>query len=858
MGGSKKQTIGYRYYLGMHMVLCHGPIDYIHKIIVGEKTAWWGLSSGGQIQIRAGSLFGGDEKEGGISGTVDIEMGNPDQPKNSYLMSVLGSIIPAYRGVVGVVVRKAYLGTSPYLKPWAFLATRIYKTSDGADQWYPEKAAIHKPESELPETVNYELTDYFPGFLEGGSGAPVVGEDNPGTLVIGPFPEPRDIQSVSARCGHRFVFNGVVYGGIGEDGFTYPVGHSFLFLPAGQTLTVKIRKTLPTGGSFAFGFIRAVAIPDMTPDMNPAHIIRECLTNSDWGQGYGESDIDDDNFRAVADTLHEEGLGISLIWDRSMSIENFIEEVTRHIDASLYVSRSTGKYNLKLIRKDYVVEELLVLDKTNVSSISNPNRVTFGEFSNSVTVKFWNWKTQNEDSVTVSDTALARIQDGNLIDSSVNYPGFTTKRNAVIAATRDLRSLSSGTFSCTVIANSEAENLNIGSAVILNWPEWELDNVVMRVTGISFGDGINNKIRINLSEDVYSTSSDIEVDDSGTDWVDPSQPPQVIENQISLEIPYYEAVQNYGQTNVDNVISTNSAVGYIASAASRPSGAFNARMWVNSGTEYTESAILDYCPFGILNENISHTQTTFSLINFIDLGNIEIGSYAQIDNGDSAEFIRVDSIDILSGSITCGRGCLDTTPKKHFIGDQIFFLDQYLAADQTEYASGENIDVKLTSISGQGELSIDLATEMSITLNTRAFRPYPPGSFMINSEYYPEGPLDGVLTLSWVGRDRLQQTSGEIYDHTFGNIGPESGTTYRVRCYVDDVLDDTVNPATSGMTFTPSSEGLVRIEVHSLRDGFYSYQPASHEFYYITSSYRTTQDEITIETQDGDIRVTED
>ena len=37
MGGSKTVTIGYKYYLGMHMVICHGPVDSVQAIIAGER-----------------------------------------------------------------------------------------------------------------------------------------------------------------------------------------------------------------------------------------------------------------------------------------------------------------------------------------------------------------------------------------------------------------------------------------------------------------------------------------------------------------------------------------------------------------------------------------------------------------------------------------------------------------------------------------------------------------------------------------------------------------------------------------------------------------------------------------------------
>lgn len=126
MGGSLKPepvTVGFRYFVGMHMVLCHGPVDHISEIRVGDRTAWTGTATGGQININAPNLFGGIDREGGISGAVDVEMGGPAQSKNSYLLARLGDV-PAFRGVAALVLRRPYLGTIPRFKPWAVTLRR--------------------------------------------------------------------------------------------------------------------------------------------------------------------------------------------------------------------------------------------------------------------------------------------------------------------------------------------------------------------------------------------------------------------------------------------------------------------------------------------------------------------------------------------------------------------------------------------------------------------------------------------------------------------------------------------------------------------------------------------------------------
>jgi hypothetical protein len=134
-----------------------------------------------------------------------------------------------------------------------------------------------------------------------------------------------------------------------------------------------------------------LGIPDLIGesvcvDMNPAHIIRECLTDKEWGMGYSEADIDEASFIAAADTLFDEQMGISILWQRENTIEAFVQDIIRHIDAALYVDRRTGKFVLKLIRADYDPNALITLTPDNIERVENYKRPAFGYLVNSVTV----------------------------------------------------------------------------------------------------------------------------------------------------------------------------------------------------------------------------------------------------------------------------------------------------------------------------------------------------------------------------------------------------------------------------------------------------------------------------------------
>ena len=129
--GAKKVTVGYKYSLGMDMALCHGGDDLtLVEVRVGDKVCPFTSSTVGSpenyraLTIDQPELFGGSEKEGGIKGTVAFYRGVSTQQSDSYLTSQFGHTAPAYPGLCHAVLRGVYVGTSQYIKEWAFVVRR--------------------------------------------------------------------------------------------------------------------------------------------------------------------------------------------------------------------------------------------------------------------------------------------------------------------------------------------------------------------------------------------------------------------------------------------------------------------------------------------------------------------------------------------------------------------------------------------------------------------------------------------------------------------------------------------------------------------------------------------------------------
>ena len=162
--GSSKVTIGYWYSMGIHMGLCRGPVNAVTKIMAAGKLVWsedehsdvwyppqYGLGflppPSGPIQldyflIDKQSLFGGEKREGGISGQLHILLGERTQQIPAVLRSALGGDAPAFRGVTTLYFDGRIAAMNPYVKPWEIWAWRTTAGWEDDNCWYPERATL--------------------------------------------------------------------------------------------------------------------------------------------------------------------------------------------------------------------------------------------------------------------------------------------------------------------------------------------------------------------------------------------------------------------------------------------------------------------------------------------------------------------------------------------------------------------------------------------------------------------------------------------------------------------------------------------------------------------------------------------
>lgn len=169
---------------------------------------------------------------------------------------------------------------------------------------------------------------------------------------------------------------------------------------------------------------------------------------------------------------------------------------------------------------------------------------------------------------------------------------------------------------------------------------------------------------------------------------------------------------------------------------------------------------------------------SFDVVNNDGLRQVVAGSLCLV----GSEIMRVDNM-VISGvnvTMTVGRGCLDTVPEQHAGGAAILFYDGFALHDPTTYTAGESIDGKILPKTSEGRLSLDDATTESVTLDSRAIRPYPVGNLAMDGEVVPTGIMAESVAVTWAHRDRTLQLTTSVEDYEDASIGPETGVEYTV------------------------------------------------------------------------------
>lgn len=814
MGSPKAQTLGYKYYMGLHMGGIQGPADALLEVQAGGRRAWIGHQDvSGPISINAPDLFGGEQREGGIQGTLDVMMGESTQGPNDYLAAKQGTPQPGYRGFVGLVWRGGMVAAmNPYIKPWAFRFRRILKGWANDECWYPEKASI---------VVDASIATDVPGtfFVAAGSMVSNLSSDY-GIFNASDFYGAAEeiaqvcVQRRNEATGTTYTFaTAASYGSIGS---TEIVGTSVeLGTSVGIAAVAVTPICEPDFSATINGYVHPLGkgspdvvcnITDAPHGMNPAHIIYQCLTDPRWGMGYPTAAIDDASFRAAADVLYAEGFGLCLKWTNQTSIADFIGIVADHAGLNVGQDRRTGLFRIVMLRGGYDRESLPVFNPTN-SRVVKFQRPSMADTVNEVIVKFRDVVTGKEATAPPAQN-LANIQgQGRVVSETSDYSGLPTLKLAVRAAMRDLIAKSSPLWRLTIEIDRSGSDLLPGEPFVIDWPPLGI-NIVVRSGEINYGNAASGKVTADVVEDVFGLPSATYLAEQPSGWTPPQTLPQVSPATTAFEVPFQQLAQTLPSLELDGLPDD---VGFLASAAVRPGGVpLNYTLHTAlPPADYAAAATGDFAPSAVLDVGVDRLETVLVVTGGTDLDDLTVGTAAWLGEGADAEMVRIDAVDIVLGEITVGRGCGDTIPHVWPAGTRLWGFDLYAAADTTQYVDGETVNAKVLTRAAGGTLAITAAAELEVEMGARQTRPYPPAGMTINGGYWPTSIGVSDLALVWAHRDRLLQ-SDQLVDTTESSIGPEPGVTYTLRVYneSDALIATIVDISDAAYTYSAVQESI--------------------------------------------------
>ena len=901
MGGQKEQVVGYRYSFGQHLLAATNKLAILN-VRYQNKETWQGVRPGGEtIFLNRPGLFGGEEREGGIVGRVDLLDGTATQDRNGYLQQHLprGALIPAFRYLTSLVFRRVYIGTNWYPKPPAVLLmdNQTHKA------WLPElglmrrdigirkahimialqtdpsivadgrftqiQAAVAEYIRLLKGSVNslrveaahgviaqaYRCSDSdyeniaqaveaytptggniystgtissafkaFAGYNPDGGGSIIYPKLQKDTLVPGiPGGAPGN-DKVIIMIGQAFPagspgnddFNDLAANGVNMQWYAVRAPNNPF--PATHVIDNTIRRADATTNDELFN-AQTTDPAEITDemrsqlirwaDMNPAHIIYDVITGNQT-HGNDNTNLIGDSFATVAQTLYDEGFGLSFFFRNDSPASEFIDLIEKHIDGRVDFDPATGKYEITLIRADYDPETLFVFNRENVTKWGDDiSREIEHELVNRLVFVYRSKVDGEKKALTVQDLSSIAINGGSVVSDKVEYEGIYDDDLAVKVANRDFRARNRPKWVGTFTAAYAPAGLRRGSAFIVNNPDLGMDNVVCRANSISRPTPKDRSVTIEFIEDQFFVDDVVDTVVSAYPEDDTSAQPAGV--RVVEEAPYYLLARKLGDAELEQRLDTDSDIGYLQTAWVQPSKFHieattftdDGSGWIDRGPSYpvpTKECV------NALTRDPWDNEITISTIDGLE--QLRPGSVAVVGG---TEYVTILSADTSGASpvLTVGRGCIDTVPKDHVAGTDIVFCGDSLSGADIEYTDGQTLLVRLRTNTGGDQLELSDAEEDTVVFDQRANRPYPPGNLRLNGDYTLTDLPSAPLTLNWAHRDRTLQTSDVPQDYTSGNIGPEPGTTYNVEVSVIDDAGTVLESVETATGITDTSYTVV-------------------------------------------------
>lgn len=558
-----------------------------------------------------------------------------------------------------------------------------------------------------------------------------------------------------------------------------------------------------------------------TDDIEPAEALMEILRDPWRGLGHPSSRFNFASFEAAQETLVSEGQGVSLIVSASQEAETIIQEILRQIDGVLFEDPSDdGRIHLKLIREDYDVATLPIYDEDDIKAVRSYKKTSWQDLYNEVKVSYQSLDTEDGKVAIAQDIALQNMM-GRRRTSPISFPLCYDDALAASLAARELSRLSVPIFQMTIEMNRSGFAHKPGDVIKISWPEYGLVQAVVRIQKIDKGELLNNRIVLEVVQDIFSISTTVYAAPVGSSWVDTRVLPLEITNYEIIETPqtidrrlpapsldgFSNVIVLAGKpqtnsTSYDSLLGNSTGVYPLTETAIYPTTFTLAQSY---GYDAGFATGLDATGFDV--DNI--VGTTPVSVSLTDVRTVEDGLIYL--NGEWMGYTGIT--DNTGGSYTITnvyRGLFGTRPRDHSDNDNGFLVSSAQLGDGSLYdilASNGTFYGKLLDRVGPLIFDEADATEIMYAVTGYRERPYRPRFLRVDSSRSIRVEATNV-SLSWVSSNRENDQT------TFENDAaqtPDSPETYDIEVWVDGV--ENVGLAETSVT-SPTA-----IDLSALTDG---------------------------------------
>lgn len=785
----KKQTMGYKYYMGIHFVLCTGEIDRVSHIRVGEKTLWGTL---GEFDTD-GNVTNGDYTDG-----LDAQRAEAQALVDAGIDYGSGTNSGTFNfgNVFAIMEAMAFLADNP--SPTEF---DYFGIGEGS--------------------MNIDKENLFGGKeKEGGISGTLSFHYGAKTQETPPYLAAH-LPSDRVHPAYRGVTSAVLHQMyIGTQ--AYPKPWAFF---------ISRSKTQSSGKEN--WYIEKAVIN--TFDSNPIHTIRECLVDTTWGIGMPEGAISDASFRAAADTLYTEGMGLSFIINQEGKMEEFISDVLYHISGAMLQNRHTGLIEIVLLRDDYDTATLPHYGTNEIRQVKNYAKPLVSELINTVVVTFWDRTLYKVSSYRVHDPAAVAVQGG-VIEQTFELKGCTNRELASKIATRMLVEGSTPITSMEITIDRTGISHNIGDVIRVTWDQFGVVDTPFRIIGIVEPDFGKGGIILTLIQDIFSYHEAIYTLPSDANWSRDDKP-LPLEYSEAFELSYGLALESYTQAEL--VDGSFNGVGIVSTVGSTSqdnvTGYFAYSTDDENGTQI--SALTNLATMAKLSDDLQPADTTMTVSL---IANTVAGGVADFQHIGFAmigeELIEITAWNSLTGLCVVKRGVYDTQPSHHAINASVYLIEiGEMEVFDLPFIEGAAAGFSFVTAYPDGDLPFSQAPTRALGIYGRVYRPYPPRAVKFDGVYFddvivPADLQNPDVTITWTPADKLAISNNPLNWFTDTGVAP-AGMTYNIYFYNDDtndLLESSLGLSVLTYTAAPAYQ-RIRVELESELDGVKSV-PFKHVF----------------------------